>query len=186
MEEYTYELKIPKERIAVLIGKKGETKKKIEETTNLKLDIDSKEGEVVISGTDSLALFTAKEILRAIGRGFNPDVALLILKNDYGFELLNINDYARSSNDSLRLKGRVIGKQGKAREHIEEMTETNICVYGKTIGIIGRQENVSIAVKAIENLLKGSPHANVYSWLEKTRRKMKTTEYFSKQENNKL
>ena len=82
MEEYTYELKIPKERIAVLIGKKGETKKKIEETTNLKLDIDSKEGEVVISGTDSLALFTAKENLPAIGRGFNPDVALLILKND--------------------------------------------------------------------------------------------------------
>ena len=81
------------------------------------------------------------------------------------------------------MKGRVIGKEGKAREHIEEMTETNICVYGKTIGIIGRQENVSIAVKAIENLLKGSPHANVYSWLEKTRRKMKTEEYFSKQQN---
>ena len=27
MEEYIYELKIPKERVAVLIGKKGEIKK---------------------------------------------------------------------------------------------------------------------------------------------------------------
>ena len=30
-EEYNYEIKIPKERIAVLIGKKGEVKKTIEE-----------------------------------------------------------------------------------------------------------------------------------------------------------
>ena len=35
-EEYGYGLKIPKERIAVLIGTDGETKKQIEESTKTK------------------------------------------------------------------------------------------------------------------------------------------------------
>ena len=38
-QEYQYELKIPKERIAVLIGKKGETKRVIERTTKTKLKV---------------------------------------------------------------------------------------------------------------------------------------------------
>ena len=47
---YTYELKIPKERVAVLIGKKGETKSKIEQETNVEIKIDSLEGDVFLNG----------------------------------------------------------------------------------------------------------------------------------------
>ncbi|MCX6707311.1 MAG: KH domain-containing protein [Candidatus Woesearchaeota archaeon] len=42
--EYSYDIKIPKDRVAVLIGKKGEVKKEIEECTKSKIKIDSKEG----------------------------------------------------------------------------------------------------------------------------------------------
>ena len=35
-DEYNYELKIPQERVAVLIGKNGETKKEIEKLTESK------------------------------------------------------------------------------------------------------------------------------------------------------
>ena len=177
MVEYSNELKIPKERIAVLIGIKGSTKREIEKATNSKIEIDSKEGDIIVSGEDALSLMTAREVLRAIGRGFNPDIALLALKSDYTFELFNISDFAKSQNDAIRLKGRVIGSEGKSRHQLEELTETNICVYGKTIGIIGRMENVGIAKRAVDMLLKGSTHPSVYSWLEKTRRKMKTAEY---------
>ena len=75
-EEFSYELKIPKERVAVLIGKKGEIKKQIEQATNTKLKIDSKEGDVEISGEDALKLYATREIIRAIGRGFNPEIAM--------------------------------------------------------------------------------------------------------------
>ena len=102
-----YELKIPKDRIAVLIGKGGSVKKQIEEETKTKLDIDSREGDVTLSGEDGLSLFTAREIVKAIGRGFNPDVALLLLKPDYSFELIIIEP--RSKNDLSRIKGRIIG-----------------------------------------------------------------------------
>lgn len=184
--EYHHALKIPKERIAVLIGKKGSTKKEIEQSMNAQIDIDSKEGDVVVSGEDALSLFTAREVIHAIGRGFNPEVALLVLKPDYAFELIGINDFARTKNDSIRLKGRVIGSDGKSREHIEELTDTNISVYGKTIGIIGRQQNVGIAKRAVEMLLKGSPHANVYRWLERMRRKIKSEQYLMRKDNIKL
>ncbi len=171
--EYSYELKIPKDRIAVLIGKHGEIKKKIEEETNSNLFVDSKDGDIRISGEDSLGLFTARDIVRAIGRGFSPEIALLILKSDYLFELLSIPEYAGKSKNSLaRLKGRVIGADGKTRRYIEEKTETYISVYGKTIGIIGEAETVMLARKAVESLLQGSPHSSVYKWLEKKRREI--------------
>jgi ribosomal RNA assembly protein len=173
MEEYSYDLKIPKERVAVLIGKKGEVKKQIEELTKTKIIVDSKEGDVEVFGEDSIMIFNVKEVIKAIARGFNPEVALDLLKQDYSLELLDINDYVKNQNQLIRQKGRLIGKEGRARKNIEHLTETNICVYGKTVGIIGRYENSSIARRAVDSLLSGSPHANVYKWLEKQRRDIK-------------
>ena len=64
----------------------------------------------------------------------------------------------------------IIGKAGKARETIEELTECSISVYGKTIAIIGFCDNVSVCKRAVESLLSGSPHASIYKWLEKNRK----------------
>ena len=177
MAEYLYDTKIPKERIAVLIGKDGITKKQIESTTNIKLKIDSKEGDVFLEGEDALGLYSAREVVKAIGRGFNPEIALLLLKQDYMFEMINMLDYVKSKNQMIRLKGRVIGAEGRSRKTIEELTETYISVYGKTIGIIGFSENVAIAKKAVESLLSGSPHSSVYKWLEKRRGDMKRKDF---------
>jgi ribosomal RNA assembly protein len=177
MEEFMYELRIPKERIAVLIGKNGEVKTDLEEHTKTKLKIDSKEGDVFISGEDALGLYTAREIVKAIGRGFNPEVAKLLLKQDFVLEIVEIIEYTnKSKNTLLRLKGRVIGKEGKSRKIIEDLTESSISVYGKTISVIGPSDSVNLARQAIISLLRGSTHANVYKWLEKKRRELKRRE----------
>ena len=174
MVEYSYELKVPKNRVAVIIGKEGSVKKEIEEATNTKLDVDSKEGDVFISGEDALGLYTAREMIKAIGRGFNPEIAKLLLKADYVFEVVDLSEYVGKSKEAmLRLKGRVIGKEGKSRKLIEELTECNISVFGKTISIIGLPESAANARQAVESLLRGSTHANVYKWLEKRRRELK-------------
>ena len=167
MEEFQYELKLPKDRIAVLIGKKGKIKKEIEEQTKTQMTVDSNGGDVFIRGKDAITLYVAKEIVGAIGRGFNPDVAQHLLKQDYCCEIIRMDDFVKSKNSQLRLKGRVIGKEGKARRNIENLTDTNICVYGKTIGIIGETSSVANARRAIESLLQGSPHSNVFRWLER-------------------
>lgn len=172
-DEFGYELKIPKDRIAVLIGKKGEVKKRLEEATKTELKIDSKEGDVFVSGSDALGLFSAREIIKAVGRGFNPEIAFLLLKGDYVLEIINIPDYVSNKEDLTRIKGRVIGKGGKSRKVIESITECYLSIFGKTVAIIGLADNALLAKKAVEMLLKGSPHSHVYSMLERKRKEAK-------------
>ncbi len=171
--DYSFDLKIPKERIAVLIGKNGETKLELEELTQTKINIDSKEADIKITGEDSVKIYALKEVIRAIGRGFNPEISRLLLKQDNVLEIINLLDYVKNKNHFERVKGRVIGAGGKSRDTIEKLTETFISVYGKTISIIGEAEDVVTCKKAIESLLLGSPHANVYKWLEKNRKNKK-------------
>ncbi len=171
-EEFSYELKIPEERVAVLIGTEGATKKEIEEATQSKLDI-SKEGDITIIGEDGLMLYTTKDIVQAIARGFNPKIALLLLKQDYAFELIDMKDVAGKNKSTMqRLKGRVIGKGGKSRAEIERLTDTNIVVYGKTIGIIGELQQVTLAREAVAMLLSGSMHKTVFQFLEKKKKEI--------------
>lgn len=179
--EYMYELKIPKDRVAVLIGTGGNVKKQIEEATKTKLDIKSEEGDVFIKGEDSILLYSAREIIKAISRGFNPDIAMLLLKQEYSLEMVNLREIVDEQH-MMRLKGRVIGADGKARKNIEFLTETYISIYGKTIGIIGETANVAVARRAVETLLAGSNHATVYKWLEKNRRDLKRRELIGDKE----
>ena len=167
--EFEYTLKIPKERIAVLIGKKGQTKKFLEDNTNTSIDIDSKEGDVNFKGEDSLKMFTLREVVKAIGRGFNPELAQLLLKQDYVLEIIPLLDHLKNKNHLERVKGRIIGAEGKSRDIIEKLTDTFISVYGKTVSIIGQSQDVVIAKRAIESLITGSPHSNVYKFLEKNK-----------------
>ncbi len=171
-DEFSYELKIPEERIAVLIGIQGKVKAEIEKQTNSKLDI-SKDGDVIITGEDALALFVAKEIARAIGRGTNPQTAMLLLKPDYILEVIDMKEVAGKNKNTLeRLKGRVIGTSGRAREEIERLTDTHIAVYGKTIAIVGEVTQATIAREAVAMLLSGSMHKTVYHFLEKKKKEM--------------
>jgi len=177
------ELKIPKDRVGVLIGIKGEIKKLIEENAQVEIEVDSKSGDVTIVGEDSLSVYTTKNVIKAIGRGFSPEVAMLLYKEEYMFDLIDITDYIGKSKKSLgRIKGRVIGSEGKARKMIESITDTSISVYGKTVGIIGEIENVTVARRAVDLLLSGSPHGNVYRWLENKKREMQKRMFEDKHE----
>lgn len=175
-DEYSYDLKITKDRIAVLIGTKGETKKDLESASGCSIQVDSKEGDVTLSGKDAITLFALREVVKAIARGFNPDLAKQLLKQDYNLEVILLNDYSKEKSHQQRLKGRVIGMNGKSRNTIEELTECYISVYGKTISIIGKIEMTGICKRAVETLLAGSPHSNVYKWLERQRKLMRKSD----------
>lgn len=173
MADFMYALRIPKERVPVLIGTKGAMKKQLEESLGVTLKVDSDEGDVQLLGEEALDLFAAREIVKAIGRGFNPDVAMSLTKPDFALELIELKDFATTKKALIRKRGRVIGEGGKARRTIEELTETHISVFGKTIGIIGRVEDVAAARRAIEALLGQATHAGVYKQLEQRRAKIR-------------
>jgi len=170
-------VRIPMERIAVLIGKNGEVKEKIEQY-GVKLEIDSSTVYVKIEGEDSLREMEAENVVRAIARGFSPDKALLLFNDEYYFELLDMRDWVGKKKEHVkRIAGRIIGKEGKARRLIEEMTGAYISVYGHTVAIIGRIDELQMAKQAIEMLLEGANHSTVYRFLEKERQKKKLQEF---------
>jgi len=181
MIEYREVLRIPSERIGVLIGKNGEVKKRIEEELGIKLEINSSTGQVTIicdeEVRDPAAPLKAKNIVMAIGRGFSPESAFLLFNDAYTLDIINLREIVGDSKASLiRVKGRVIGEKGKARRNIESMTNTKISVYGHTIGIIGEPEMVRIAREGIMKLIKGAMHSTAYRYISREVAKVKAQE----------
>lgn len=170
--------KIPRERVAVLIGHHGETKGELEKLSGVRLEVNSETGEVSIDETgleDPVMGLKARDVVKAIARGFSPEHAFALFKDDYYFYLFDINDYVgKKKKHVMRVKARIIGTHGKTRGIIEEMTGSLISVYGDTIGVIGDLDGLEAAKKAIDMLLTGSEHATVYRYLESERRRMKT------------
>ena len=177
-------LKIPRDRIGVLIGTNGETKEKIEKITKTQLDIDGEEGTVAISPAegmeDPLGVWKTNHIVKAVGRGFNPEMALKLNEDDVYLEIINLPLYVGKSKKSLaRQKGRIIGKDGKTREIIVNMAEVAMAVYGKTVSLIGDFESVMVAKEAVEMILNGSRHKSVYGFLETKQNDRKMKEFRS-------
>ncbi|MCU0861129.1 MAG: KH domain-containing protein, partial [Methanomassiliicoccales archaeon] len=75
-----------------------------------------------------------------------------------------------------RQRARVIGSNGKTRRLIEDLTGVYMSVYGSTVGLIGQPEQVEVARKAVDILLRGSEHSTVYSYLERSRPKLRIIE----------
>ncbi len=158
-------LKIPEDRVAVLIGREGTVKREIEKRTNTKLKID--DGDVSIDG-DSMDILKVRDIVLAIGRGFSPEIAFRLFDEGNVLEIIPLMDFIRSEKELARKKGRIIGRKGKTRNVIEGITNTSISVYGKSVGIIGKYDQVEIAKEAILKLIKGARHSSVYRFLEKS------------------
>lgn len=163
---------IPRERVGVLIGKRGSTKARIEELTKAKMQVDSSTGEVTIIFPepleDPLLPMKLESVVRAIGRGFNPEVAMMLLEDDYVLEVIDIRRFVGDAKNALtRMRGRLIGERGRTRTYIEERTSTRISVYGHTVSIIGRTYDVVAAREAVISLLEGSMHSTAYRLMER-------------------
>ena len=181
MPETDY-LKIPQNRVGALIGTNGDVKKSIEKLTGTILDIDSDDGTVYITPRedmeDPLGVWNANHIVKAIARGFNPEVAMKLIHDDIYLEIMKLPLYIGKSKKALaRYKGRIIGKNGKTRELITELAEVDMAVYGKTVSFIGEMENVLVAKEAVEMILNGSRHKSVYAFLENKKETLKLREF---------
>lgn len=172
-------VRIPKDRIGALIGPEGRIKERIEKQLSIEMSIDSETGDVTLTlapnAEDPSVLFRAKEVVTAIGRGFSPERAFrLIQDEDALLEIIDLREiFGRSLSDLERLKGRIIGQEGKTRRIIEEFTDADVSVYGHTVSIIADADEMDIAREAIQMLLKGRQHSSVYRFLHRKRRELK-------------
>ena len=164
MEEQT---KVPEERIGALIGPEGTAKKEIEKKTKAKLLVDSATGDVTITG-EGEGFFKAADTVKAIARGFSPERAFTLLKTDCLLKVVDITEFVGKNAANQKAKrGRVIGKEGRIRREIEKKTHSLISVYGKTVAIIAKAEDLELALEAVEILLQGAEHSTMESIIDK-------------------
>src|SRR5213596_3396560 len=169
---------IPRERVGVLIGPKGSVKSTIEQKLFVDLEIDSDTGSVYIGvkpdSPDPSSALRAKDLVLAIGRGFSPSRAFSLFNEDYSFDIVDLHDYfGKNEAEIRRVDGRIIGREGKTRRILEELTGTAISVSGHTVSIIGGYEAVTMAKDALEKLIKGRQHGTVYKFLRRRRQEIK-------------
>ena len=165
-------------------------KHEIEEKCKVQIEIDSQNGNAVVSlSSEPLSEtqpFKAIEVISAISRGFSPQRAYRLLSDEeLIFQIIDLKDYAgKSSNAMDRIKGRIIGQKGKSRKTIEELSGAYVSVSGHTVALIGAFEEIRLANDAVLMILKGSAHKTVYTMLQEARRKNKLDKMKLWEENN--
>jgi len=164
--------KIPVERVGILLSNKGEIIKTIQQRLDVKISIDPSLGSVVIepskSDTPVNNLFKAKDYIEAIGYGFSPERAERVLGEDQVLLIIDLKDQLRLPDNHLkRIKGRIIGEEGRARRNLEEISGCYISVYENYIAIIGDYESANAVKEAIQLLIEGREHSTVYRYLKR-------------------
>ena len=174
---FMHNVKVPRDRVGALIGKGGRVKDKIEKSCGVKLEIDSEYGDVTIRNAakpEEMLPFKAVEIITAIAKGFSPHRADRLFDEEVMLYVQDLREFTGKSSNALeRIKGRIIGVDGKARKIMEQLSGAYISVYGHSVAMIGNSEDIRLANEAVTMLANGSVHKSVYNMLEGARRRTK-------------
>lgn len=153
---------------------KKETLKKIQNNQaklekKLKVKIQIKSNGLDLEG-EEVDIYTATQVFNALERNFSYDLALLLTEPDYYLEDISIKNVTRKSDLKL-VRARIIGVEGRTLQLISELSNCYVTLHENTVSIIGTFEKMKDAINALKSLILGSKQSNVYSYLEKHRKK---------------
>jgi len=131
----------------------------------VKVKISFGKGSVGIKGNE-LNEFLVEQIIRAVDFGFHVEDALLLVNEDFVLEFISIKEHTRRKNLE-DVRSRVIGTDGKAKRTIEKLTGCVIVVNDNIVGLIVDSIHLDSVVQALESLIRGAKHGNVFAYLEK-------------------
>lgn len=154
---------VPKDRIRVIMDKKA--KERIEKELDVKISFN--ENMVEIDG-EGVNLFQAKSIVKAIGRGFSPKKAFRLFDEEEAMDIIEMS--GMKENKIKILRSRLIGTNGKTRKLIERFSGCSVSVYGKTVSLIGKYDQIAIAKGAVDMIIRGSKHSKVYGFLQQSQK----------------
>jgi len=155
------------------LGKILQNKKKIEKELDVK--INNKGKNIFIEGAPENE-FIALEILKAMDLGFSLENALLLKDEEIIFQIIPIREITHRC-DLERIRGRIIGIQGKTLKTLKHLTGCEICLKDNQVGIIGNSEYIGEAIIALKSLIQGSKQGNVYARLEREGKKRRHKPY---------
>tara|TARA_B100001750_G_scaffold225755_1_gene217849 strand:- start:1686 stop:2342 length:657 start_codon:yes stop_codon:yes gene_type:complete len=149
----------------------------LEEASGAKLDIDSRTGEVMAvweEEPDPVVRMKMPDVILAIGRGLAPSRAVQLIRDDIFLRMYDIREWVgRQPNQTRRMRSRLIGRNGRIRSLIEEISNCEMAIHGSTVLMIGDQDGITLAAPAIEGILSGSEHSTVLHGLEQDRKRLR-------------
>ena len=157
---------IPHKRAALLDVK---TLERLRET--LKCKIELSDNDVLIEG-EHYDEYNAKNVIHAFARGFELRKALRLLNEDVFFQMINLKDIFRSKDQLSRIKARIIGEEGRAKEYIESVSGADVAVFGGTVSTIGTVDELKVANAGIQVIIDGGMHKTAYMVMDKEKQKI--------------
>ena len=114
------------------------------------------------------------DMILAIGRGLAPSRAVQLIRDDIFLRMYDIREWVgRQPNQTRRMRSRLIGRNGRIRSLIEEISNCEMAIHGSTVLVIGDQDGITLAAPAIEGILRGSEHSTVLHGLEQDRKRLR-------------
>ncbi|MBI3334370.1 hypothetical protein HYZ97_02695 [Candidatus Pacearchaeota archaeon] len=150
----------------IYLKKTAEIKKErimLEERLRVRINV---KGKAVSFKGEPVDEFEAMHIFEAVQFGFTLKDALLLLEPDMQFRKLHIKDFTRRKN-LYEVRSRIIGREGKTKRTIEDISDCVLVLNENTLGIIGSAEAIDTTLTALKSLIGGSKEGNVYRYLER-------------------
>lgn len=151
------------ENIQKILGNKN----KIESALNIK--ITNKGKNLFVKGKPEDEYIFLK-VIDAINLGFSVERALLLKDENIILQTINIKNVTKKHNLE-EIRGRIIGTKGKTLKNLNNLTDCAISLKDNQIGVIGNSEDVEVAVQALSSIIQGSRQGNVYSKIEREKKK---------------
>jgi len=142
---------------------------RIENSVKVRIGVGSKgkgSGSFFSVKGSELNEFLVERIIEAVDFGFCIEDALLLLKDGFALEFIDVKEHTHRKN-LKDVRARIIGTDGKARKTIEKLTGAEIVISGNRIGVIVDSEHLVAVTQAIGSLIGGSKHGNVFGGLER-------------------
>lgn len=157
-------VRVPKNRTSII----SENSDKLERKTGVEIKIRGRDVEVE---GEALKVWRTKNIIDAIGKGFSFERSLKLLSEGSQLKIVKLKRLASSKKSIEKIKGRIIGRDGRTRELIEEYSKALVSVYQDYVSIIGKPQEIQVALRAVRMLINGRPHGRVYHYLEQNQPK---------------
>jgi ribosomal RNA assembly protein len=154
-------IKIPEKEVSKISDCIPELEKK----SNTKIE---KKGNVFYIEGEEAGEWNCEQVLNALCNGFPTKNAFKLFSDDYFTDEIDLESAMWRKEKALeRIKGRIIGEEGKAKQTIEELTGAKMVVGDKKVFFIGRFDEVKNAKEAVLRLMEGAKHAQVYNYLKR-------------------
>jgi len=124
--------------------------------------------KIIIYYEDFYFLYKFDKFVKGLRAGFDIKEILNILDNDWDILEIDLKQvFEKKMNHIIRVKGRIIGEEGKVLEELRNRTNADIIIKDKYIYILGDSISLQSAYEGIKRIIKGEKHSTVFNYLDK-------------------